>query len=416
MIIILFDTGTRQNLYPLIQTQAVSDLRYGIFSAKERWELISGLPVYVHTEPYLMCRYDTIPQDEYLWIDASVKDDPALRSRILSLQTGEALTDEKGLIAGRNSMSIKGFDVQGSEKYFDKISLNENVARLELPWQIFQWNDDQLRKDFLLIFSRTTTQPVPATNSVIQPENIIMEEGATAEYCIINASAGPVYIGKNATLMEGSIIRGPAAICDGAVVKAGTRIYGATTIGPFCTVGGEIKNTVLQSNSNKAHDGYLGDSVIGSWCNLGAGTSNSNVKNTGSEINVWHRASDEFINVGAKCGVIMGDYSRTAINTSINTGSVIGTCCNIFGEGLTPHFIPDFNWGTKNVKPYQLENCLQDINNWKKMKRMEITEEEVSVLRYIFEHRDTKLPPIRKAQVNKPTARRSVKRSKVSKV
>ena len=366
MVIILFDTGTRQNLYPLIQTHAVSDLRYGIFSAKERWELISGLPVYVHTEPYLMCRYDTIPQDEYLWIDASVKDDSALRSKILSLQTGEALRDAKGLIAGRNAMNIQDFNLEESEKYFDKISLNENVARLEFPWQIFQWNDDQLRTDFLLIFSRITTQPVPATNSVIQPENIIMEEGATAEYCIINASTGPVYIGKNATLMEGSIVRGPAAICVGAVVKAGT--------------------------------------------------SNSNVKNTGSEINVWHKASDEFINVGAKCGVIMGDYSRTAINTSINTGSVIGTCCNIFGEGLTPHFIPDFNWGTKNVKPYQLENCLQDINNWKKMKGMEITGEEVSVLRYIFEHRDTKLPRIRKPQANKLTAGRSVKRSKVSKM
>jgi UDP-N-acetylglucosamine diphosphorylase/glucosamine-1-phosphate N-acetyltransferase len=416
MIIILFDTNARQNLYPLIQTKAVCDLRYGIFSAKERWELISGLPVYVHTEPHLRHVYDTIPQDSYIWIDAALKDEATLRSQILSLQTGEALRDEKGLIAGRTTTEFADLDAAKPEKYFDKIPVIENALRLEFPWQIFQWNDEQLRKDFLLIFSRTTTQPVPGTNSVTQPENIIMEEGAVAEHCIINASTGPVYIGKNATVMEGSIIRGPAAICEGAVVKMGAKIYGGTTIGPYCTVAGEIKNSVLQSYSNKAHDGYLGDSVIGSWCNLGAGTSNSNIKNTGNDIEVWNKASNEFINVGAKCGVIMGDYSRTAINTSINTGSVIGICCNIFGEGLTPRYIPDFNWGTKKINSYQLENCLHDINNWKKMKGLEITREEVSVLKYIFEHNDTKLPALRKVQVSKPVSGRSKRKKDVANI
>ena len=205
-----------------------------------------------------------------------------------------------------------------------------------------------------MLFARSATQIISETNKVIQPENIIIEESAVVEHCFINASTGPVYIGKNVTIMEGAMLRGPIAVCEGSTIKMGAKIYGGTTVGPFCTVGGEIKNSVLQSYSNKAHDGYLGDSIIGSWCNLGAGTSNSNVKNSGTDIMQWHEVSGEKINVGKKYGVIMGDYSRTAINTSINSGSVIGICCNIFGEGLTPKIIKDFRWGINNSSNYQV--------------------------------------------------------------
>ena len=187
------------------------------------------------------------------------------------------------------------------------------------------------------------------------------------------------------------MIRGPVAICEGAVIKMGTKLYGATTIGPYCTAGGEIKNSLMQSFSNKAHEGYLGDSVLGSWCNLGAGTSNSNIKNTASEVNAWHNESNEFVNVGLKCGMIMGDYSRTAINTSINTGSVIGICCNVFGEGFAPRNIQNFNWGFQNRNVYDLEKAIRDINNWQKLKGKELTDEEVSVLRYIFEQENGKI-------------------------
>jgi UDP-N-acetylglucosamine diphosphorylase/glucosamine-1-phosphate N-acetyltransferase len=385
MVIILFDTKAKQNLYPLTQTKAVADLRCGIFSIKERWEAISGLPVYIQTEAHLSALYEAFPRDEYLFIDALLKDESDLRSQVLSLQTGEALYDDLGLIAGRTSVMINDFSPNTTENFFDKISVTDTALRLQYPWQIFLWNDEQLRKDFLLLFARSSTQKISETNKIIQPENIIIEEGAIVEHCILNASTGPIFIGKNSTIMEGSMLRGPIAICESATVKMGSKIYGATTVGPYCTVGGEIKNSVLQSYSNKAHDGYLGDAVIGSWCNLGAGTSNSNVKNSGKEISVWHKASNANITVGKKCGMIMGDYSRTAINTSINSGTVIGICCNVFGEGLTPKTIRDFSWGINKSFNYKIEKAFEDIGNWKKMKTEELSSVEVSALKYIFE-------------------------------
>ena len=200
---------------------------------------------------------------------------------------------------------------------------------------------------------------------------------------MINASMGPVYIGKGAEIMEGSVIRGPFAMGEGACLKLGTKVYGATTLGPRCVVGGEIKNSILFGYSNKAHDGYLGDSVIGEWCNLGAGTTNSNLKNNASEVKIWTPKGE--LNAGLKCGVLMGDFSRTAINTSINTGTVIGVGCNVFGTGLTPKYIPNFSWGSEGVKRYEFEKGLLDIEGWKKLKRQILSDDEKSILKYIYE-------------------------------
>ena len=204
------------------------------------------------------------------------------------------------------------------------------------------------------------------------------------DYCILNASTGPIYIGKNAEVMEGSVIRGPFSLGDNSCLKAGSRIYGATTIGPGCVAGGEIKNSIIFGHSNKAHDGYLGDSVIGEWCNLGAGTSNSNLKNNASPVNIW--TPNGQMNAGIKCGVMMGDYSRTSINTSINTGTVIGVCCNVFGSGLTPKYIPNFSWGSEGVKRYEFEKALKNINEWKKFRNDAVTDNEKSILRYIYQN------------------------------
>ena len=242
-----------------------------------------------------------------------------------------------------------------------------------------------LRTDFGLIADSAKSQPLPANNNYINPEAIFIEEGATVLYSTINASTGPVYIGKNAVVMEGCSIRGPFALCESAVLKMGARIYGATTLGPYCVAAGEIKNAVLQAYSNKGHDGYLGDACIGQWCNLGAGSSNSNIKNSAGPVTMWNEYHKRYVPVGVKCGLVMGDYCRSAINSSFNTGTVTGVCCNIFGEGLLPRFIPDFKWGSNGNKMYQFDTCIAEIANWKKMKGQILTDAEISVLKYIFE-------------------------------
>ena len=243
-----------------------------------------------------------------------------------------------------------------------------------------------IKSDYTLLTKGKISHTYDSSVHVNNASQVFIEEGAQINFCSLNASAGPIYIGKNTTVMEGCLIRGPFAVCEGATLKMGAKIYGATTIGPYCIAGGEIKNSVLSGYSNKAHDGYLGDSVIGEWCNLGAGTSNSNLKNTAGNINTWNYYESKYTPSGNKCGVIMGDYSKTAINTSDNTGTVIGICCNVFGEGLTPKFIPDFTWGLKEKNRYEFEKAVKDMAVWKKLKNKTMTPYETQVLKHIFDH------------------------------
>ncbi len=261
------------------------------------------------------------------------------------------------------------------------------AEQIRHPWDIFRLNAQAITEDMALVANGRVSQPLPSSVQAISPENIFIEEGARVAHSILNASAGPIYIGRDAEIMEGSLIRGPFALCEGAIVKMGSKIYGATTIGPYSIAGGEIKNSVIFGYSNKAHDGYLGDAVIGEWCNLGAGTSNSNLKNPGGEVKVWNQASRQFIGAGNKCGLLMGDYSRCSINTSFTTGTVVGVCCNIIAGGLTPKFIPSFHWGQpgNTAVRYEFEKALKDIANWKKFKHQSITDREIQVLKHIFE-------------------------------
>jgi len=383
MAIVLFDNTFREQLFPLTLTKAVADLRCGILTFKERWELISGKTVFVKSVDYLKALYPSIEDADAVWIDAGIIPAKELTDRILSLQSGQALADENGLIAGKSSKLLLSFSLENSLQLFDEVFDVSAVKRLEYPSQIVQWNDCMIRSDFELITKDKTSQPISHTNQVISQADIFIDENATVEFCTLNSSTGPIYIGKDAVLMEGSMIRGPFAFGENSLLKMGAKIYGATSIGPNCVAGGEIKNVVIQANSNKAHDGYLGDSVIGEWCNMGAGTSNSNVKNTGGEVKLWNRYTKLFMPAGQKCGVVMGDYSRTAINSSINTGSIIGVCCNVFGEGLLPKVIDDFSWGLN--RKYEFEKALRDINNWKKMKHQHVSDAEIAVLKYIFE-------------------------------
>lgn len=233
--------------------------------------------------------------------------------------------------------------------------------------------------DFSLKVNGRDSSLIEATNNIINPGNVFIESGVIMNYCTINADEGPVYIGKNSLVMEGALLRGPVFIGENSVIKMGAKIYGGTSIGNNCIVGGEIKNSIISHNSNKAHDGYLGDSIIGEWCNIGAGTSCSNIKNTAGVIELKLRSVT--VSAGNKFGMLMGDYSRCAINTSFNTGTVVGVCCNIFGNAYPPKFIDDFNWGDDR---YSLEKALQHIDNWMKFKNQRITAEQKNILTQIY--------------------------------
>ena len=379
MSIILFDNSQRKRLWPLTQTKAVAALRMGMLTMAERWEQLTGMQVFIHTEKYLQNLYGYAGADEHIWIDASVIPDKALVDLVQSLDKNDCWADEYGLIVGKTHLSFEDFDAAQSLQYFENIHDHAMVDRIQFPWDLIQWNDRILRFDFDVLTRGKTSAAISSTNRCIHAEHIFIESGAIVEHALLNASTGPIYIGKNAVVMEGSAIRGPFALGDHSVLKMNSRIYGATTLGPYCMGGGEIKNSIMMGYSNKAHDGYMGDAVIGEWCNWGAGTSNSNLKNTAGIVQVLSEAEKQYLPAGYKCGVIMGDYSRTAINSSINTGSVIGVSCNVFGEGLLPNIIPDFSWGCKGVK-YKTDKALVDIDNWKKLKNQSLSEIEKQIL------------------------------------
>ena len=381
---ILFDTSVRAKLFPLTLTKAVADLRMGILTIKERWDKMLGVSSFVLTDHYLQSLYPLPPAGEYIFIDACVIPDKSIIEAINSLKTGEAIEDENGFIAARIVADVIP-DPGSITSLAATVSRKPLVQRLSFPFELFQWNAKMIGFDFNLITKGRISNDTKDTVHIYKPSQIFVEDGAEIDYSFLNASNGPIYIGRNATIMEGCVIRGPFALCEGAVLKMGAKIYGATTVGPYSSAGGEIKNSIISGFSNKAHDGYLGDSVIGEWCNLGAGTSNSNLKNTATTVKLWNYDENNFIPVDIKCGVIMGDYSRTAINSSINTGSVIGVCCNVFGEGLLPKHIPDFTWGSTPDKRYLFDKCMRDITNWKKLKDKSVSEQETQVLKHIFD-------------------------------
>lgn len=349
-MIFLNDKEVREHLFPFTLIRPAADIRIGMLTIREKWERLLGQEV------------------------AIIEDTAQVAAAEAAVFAANIIPSEQFIA----SLQKEGNALKKDPDW-------EAVKILQYPWHIFEWNDWALRQDFKLVTRGKVSQPIPESVQVINAHDIFIEEGARLSHCMLNATHGPIYVGKNAEIMEGSFIRGPFALCEGAVVKMGAKIYGATTIGPYCTVGGEIKNCVFFGYSNKAHDGYLGDAVIGAWCNLGAGSSNSNLKNNATDVRVWHHPSQDYIRAGMKCGLLMGDYSRAAINTAFNTGTVTGVCTNIFGEGLTPKYIPSFTWGSKALTRYEFEKALSDISNWKKLKNQLLTDAEAKQLKHIFE-------------------------------
>jgi UDP-N-acetylglucosamine diphosphorylase/glucosamine-1-phosphate N-acetyltransferase len=299
-------------------------------------------------------------------------------------EKGEAIPEEKVIVYKLIPNTLP-------KQLADLILVEALVGSQQFPSKRIEYleyirlNDFAIREDYTLLTRNKISEVIPETVQVSRSTRIFIEEGAELGHCVLNAEPGPIYIGKNAKVMEGAVIRGPFALCEGAVVKMGAKVYGATTVGPYSVIGGEVKNSVIFGYSNKAHDGYLGDAVIGEWCNLGAGTTNSNVSNTAGNVTVWNPHSNGFVVAGNKCGLFMGDYSRSAINTCFNTGTMVGVSCNVFGEGLSPKHIPDFSWGMKSPVKYEFDKAIRDIANWKKMKNQSISESEIQQLKIIFE-------------------------------
>ncbi|HRN78851.1 MAG TPA: putative sugar nucleotidyl transferase [Ferruginibacter sp.] len=330
MAIILTDKENKKGLIPFTHTQHAADIRIGIFTIREKWEMLTGEKVEIGEDgistAFIPCMEDYI-----------------------QIRTGTSITDD--------------------------------IRKLHYPWQIFQFNEWAIRRDFDWIINNRRSAPISSTNRCVHEKAIFIEPGAKVEHVYINAEQGPVYIGAGAEVMEGAMLRGPVAICEGAVVKMGATVYGGTTIGKHCVASGEIKNAVLMDYSNKAHDGYLGDSVVGRWCNIGAGSSNSNLKNNAADVVYDLPHLESPVNVGKKAGLIMGDYCRAAINTSFNTGSFIGVCCNIFDRSFPDKIIPDFSWG--NTK-YEFVKALEDIRNWMSMKGKTLTVAEEHILQELY--------------------------------
>lgn len=377
------------NLHPFTYTRHIQDIRIGILTIREKWERYLKILSANKWEDHYLDNEQSIKiekgigRDNYLLVHANILPTAAVISKIKKLKNGEFLFSgtEGGVAYKFSNKEVLGLH---KIKVSHSVEYRGDLKAIHYPWQIFQLNDWALREDFSLITGKRRTKAISGTNKTVKPSRIFLETGVKMEHCFLNAEDGPIYIGKDAIIMEGTCIRGPVAICEGAVVKMATKIYGATTVGPYCTVGGEIKNSVLFGYSNKAHDGYLGDSVLGEWCNLGAGTTNSNIKNNAGEVKYWLDADKKEMAAGNKGGLLMGDHSKAAINTSFNTGTVVGVCCNVVSPGLSPKLIPNFSWGVDGITKYKLNKALVDIDNWKKMKGSGITGREKQVLTDIY--------------------------------
>jgi UDP-N-acetylglucosamine diphosphorylase/glucosamine-1-phosphate N-acetyltransferase len=380
---ILFDGTVRNALLPFTFTRPVADIRVGILTIREKWEKYLGTTTTSLTEEYLMEKYPMVEMEQNIMINASFLPNPILVDMVQNLNSKEAI------LFGEEIIAFYTNDTQ-EEVDFDEYELIEyegEVLRIENTWDIFAKNDAAIREDFELLTEDRSSQPIPKSVNVISPENIFIEEGAKLEFVTLNASSGPIYIGKNAEIMEGSVIRGPFALCEEAQVKLGTKVYGATTVGPHCRIGGEVNNSVLFGYSNKGHDGFLGNSVLGEWCNIGADSNNSNLKNNYEEVRLWSYETEGFAKTGLQfCGLMMGDHSKCGINTMFNTGTVVGVSTNIFGSGFPRNFVPSFSWGgASGFTTYITKKAFDTAKIVMSRRHVEFTEEDTKILEHVFE-------------------------------
>lgn len=376
---ILFDSN-RENFLPLTHTRPVCDIRIGILTIREKWEMYLKAKTSTITEDYLSKKFPLIVKNQNILINGSVCPNQKLVKDILALKQGEALFSEETLVAVNSpTADISNYKNRKETKAFSLFIKN--------LWDIFQRNGKAIEGDFEILTKGKKSQKISKTNQVINAKNIFIDKGAKVECSYLNASAGPIYIGKDAEVMEGCMIRGPFSLGEHSQLKMGAKIYGPTTVGPESKAGGEINNSVIFGNSNKAHDGFLGNSVIGEWCNLGADTNNSNLKNNYAPVKLWNYSAEKFETTGLTfCGLIMADHSKCGINTMFNTGTVVGVSANIFGAGFPRNFIPDFSWGgAGGFTTYKLNDVFGTADRVFERRNKKFNDVEKEILQRVFE-------------------------------
>jgi len=380
---ILFDGPSRNNLLPFTFTRPVADIRIGILTIREKWENFLDSTTTTVTEDYLSDKYPMVEMDENIMIHASYLPNLELVEMIKNLKENQAIFKGEDVIAFFTKDTQEDVDFET----YEAIEYNDEIIKIEHTWDIFSKNGEAIQEDFNLLTEGRKSKPIPPTNNVIDPENIFIEAGAKLQFVTLNASTGPIYIGKDTEIMEGSIIRGPFALCEGSIVKLGAKIYGPTTIGPYSKIGGEVNNSVLFAYSNKGHDGFLGNSVLGEWCNLGADTNTSNLKNNYEEVKLWNYQTESFAKTGLQfCGLMMGDHSKCGINTMFNTGTVVGVSVNIFGSGFPRNFVPSFSWGgSSGFTTYLTKKAFEVAEKVMERRHIAFTEQDKAILEHVFE-------------------------------
>ena len=385
MQLVFSDAQYWEDFLPLTFTKPISELRCGILTFAERWEkLLDIRDKRSITEEYLEVKYPRYEKKESLLIVPNFLPTEKVLDQIKNLQFGEALVYENELLVAK--INLENFGLHQIEKMTD---IEEELTVFKHPTDLFSFNEKAINFDFDLLTNGRISQPLSETNGFLgNKEDIFIEEGAEIEFATINAKTGKIYIGKNAEVMEGCNLRGPIALCEGAKFNLGAKIYGATTIGPYSKIGGEVNNIVVQGYSNKGHDGFVGNSVIGEWCNFGADTNSSNLKNNYSEVKLWSYKHKKFVGTGLQfTGVIMGDHAKTAINTQLNTGTIIGVAANIFKTGFPPNLVDNFSWGgMRGDEKFTINKAYEVAEKMMNRRKISLTQADKDILRYIFEN------------------------------
>ncbi len=390
MNIVLFDRpNTKANLLPFTFTRPIADIRIGILTIREKWEKMLPADYSYLTDSYLNRKFPFHKSKQNLYLNGSVLPDAKLIAAIHALKENQLLKRGETPIAFYGGIdTIEELNASNFHESLDQIDYSEDLLAINFTYDIFAKNREAMLRDFELITKGRKSHKIEDPHTVsYNSKDIFVEEGAKIRSAILNAEYGPIYVGKNAEIGEGSIVRGATAICEQGVLNIGAKIRGDTTVGPLSKVGGEIVNSVFFANSNKGHDGYLGNSVIGEWCNLGADTNASNMKNNYKNVRIWNYATERFADSGRQfCGLMMGDHSKCAINTMFNTGSVVGVSANVFGHGFPRAFIPSFSYGgVQGMTTYPFAQAKAVAEKVLVRRKKSLSEVDVEILTHIFE-------------------------------